>query len=208
MTQFSDIVVTPVYGPLQHKFPNIVKLNRPALLSGKTPNPQQFGYTDGTNNFASARNEYVRVTPNPLPYRDPNVLEYNTCINPHFSNSNIFRYPFQRPTPQNSIIGDKFGAPATLVYAKKQKTNFQPYSASIRTAEIKRNAIGQSSYKQGLPDDANLGYKNFNANDSRDALRRARSSGYRAPPKIGSVHNRSLTNGQVCAWGSIPRSTY
>lgn len=206
MTQFSDIVVTPIYGPLQHKYPNIVPTNRPGLLSGSKPNPQQFGFTDGTSTFSSARNEFVRATPFPLPYQDPSVLTYNTCINRAFTGSNIFNFPSQRPTPTNSVIGPAFQAPAVLVYAKKKLIS--PQSASLRTAEIKRNAVGKASYKQGLPLESSLGYKDYNNNDTRDALRRARSGGSVAPKKKGSLYNTSLTNGKVCAWGAIPRSTY
>ena len=206
MTQFSDIVVTPIYGPLYHKYPNIIPTNRPGLLSGIKPSPQQFGFTDGTSDFASARNEYVRATPSPLPYKDPSILTYNTCQNRAFTGSNIYPYLSQRPTIANSSNSPAIQAPAVLVYAKKKLIS--PQSSALRTAELKRNEIGKSSYKQGLSAESSLGYKNFNSNDARDALRHARSRGGVAPKKKGSIYNTSLTNGKVCSWGSIPRSTY
>ena len=69
-------------------------------------------------------------------------------------------------------------------------------------------AVGKSSYKVGLPNEAPYSTKNYYPSGTRSSLRRARSGGCVAPKKKGAIENYSLRNGQVCAWGSIVRSTY
>lgn len=57
-------------------------------------------------------------------------------------------------------------------------------SSSTITSERKRNAIGRSSYYSRSGD---FSTKNYNANDTRTAIRMARSSGSVAPKKKGAV---------------------
>ena len=81
-------------------------------------------------------------------------------------------------------------------------------ASSLHNNVLKSQAVGKYAYKIGLPDYAPVTTKNYYPSGTRSSLRRARSGGCVAPKKKGSIYNTSLTNGQVCAWGSLPRQTY
>ena len=83
-----------------------------------------------------------------------------------------------------------------------------PTDSSLHIQKMRANAVGKSSYKVGLPAEAPVSTKNYYPSGTRSSLRRARSGGCVAPKKKGAIENNSLRNGQVCAWGSIVRSTY
>jgi hypothetical protein len=83
-----------------------------------------------------------------------------------------------------------------------------PTDSSLHIQKMRANAVGKSSYKVGLPTEAPVSTKNYYPSGTRSSLRRARSGGCVAPKKKGAIENNSLRNGQVCAWGSIVRSTY
>lgn len=59
-----------------------------------------------------------------------------------------------------------------------------PSDSSSNTSLRKRLAIGKSSYYSSSGD---FSTKNYNPNDSRTAIRTARSSGYIAPKKKGAI---------------------
>ena len=84
----------------------------------------------------------------------------------------------------------------------------QPVDSSLHIQKLRANAVGKSSYKVGLPVEAPISTKNYYPSGTRSSIRRARSGGCVAPKKKGAIENYSLRNGQVCAWGSIVRSTY
>lgn len=73
---------------------------------------------------------------------------------------------------------------------------------------MKSRAVGKSSFKIGLPDNAPMSYKSYDRNDVKTALRSVRSGGCTAPAKKGSIYNRTLCTGRVCAWGSQVSSNY
>lgn len=161
MTQYDDIVVTPVYGPLStNQYPLAMLPHNLGALPGRHPNPPQFYPADRASEFSQARHEYMRVTG-----------------------------PLNNPLAQSN----KYIAPT---------------ASSMFTSARKRAAVGKSSYKVGLPNDALLSYKSYNANDVKTAIRMVRSGGCTAPKKKGSIYNYSLRNGQVCAWGALPRQNY
>jgi len=68
-----------------------------------------------------------------------------------------------------------------------------PEAYSLRVASMRANSIGQSSYKEGLPDGAPLSFKGSftTLNDERRYRRRARSSGCVAPAKKNGLNNKS-----------------
>ena len=66
-------------------------------------------------------------------------------------------------------------------------------ASSLYTSIKKSQAVGKSSYKQGLPPQQPLTYKNYEPSQTRSVLRRARSGGCVAPAKKGSVFNRYTT---------------
>lgn len=160
MTQYDNIVVTPVYGPLStNQYPGSMRPHNLGALPGKHPNPPQYYPSNNSSEFANARHEYARIA-----------------------------------------------VAATAMNRLGQSTKYiAPASSSMLTSARKRTAVGKSSYKQGMPDAALLSYKNYNKNDVKTAIQRARSRGYVAPKKIGAIENNSLRNGQICAWGSYAR---
>jgi len=83
-----------------------------------------------------------------------------------------------------------------------------PTDSSLYIQKRRAAAVGKSSYKVGLPVEAPISTKNYYPSGTRSSIRRARSGGCVAPKKKGAIENYSLRNGQVCAWGSIVRSTY
>jgi hypothetical protein len=84
----------------------------------------------------------------------------------------------------------------------------KPVDSSLHIQKLRSGAVGKSGYKIGLPLDAAYTTKNYYPSGVRTSLRRARSGGCTAPKKKGAIQNYSLSNGQVCGWGSIPRQTY
>ena len=68
-----------------------------------------------------------------------------------------------------------------------------PEDYSLRVATLRSNAIGKSSYKEGLPNSSPLSYKGSYStlNDEKTARRRARSSGSVAPAKKNGLNNKS-----------------
>lgn len=196
MTQFDDIIVTPNYGPMSTgNYPGIIPVNNLGILNGIRPNPPKFYPSDGASDFSNSRRQYYRTVPGHNTNVN-NLLLYTTCSGPYVG-SILNKY---------SCGGKPIQAPAPLVYAKKKRIS--PQCSSLFTSSKKSAAVGQSSYKQGLPNEAFLGYKNFNRNDVKEALQYTRAGGCTAPKKKGSIYNTSLTNGQVCSWGSVVRQNY
>ena len=69
-----------------------------------------------------------------------------------------------------------------------------PEAYSLRVASIRSNSIGQSSYKEGLPDTTPLSFKGTftSRTDERRSRRRARSSGCVAPAKKNGINNKAF----------------
>jgi hypothetical protein len=109
------------------------------------------------------------------------------------SNYSNARREYSRITPEQQYYPTKYIAPP---------------QSSLFLLKKKRDAIGKSSYKQGLPNEAELSYKCYFPTDVRTTIRRVRSGGCTAPKKKGALENTSLRNGAVCSWGSIARQDY
>jgi hypothetical protein len=87
--------------------------------------------------------------------------------------------------------------------AKKKKMNNNNNSSSLKTENLKKVAIGTTSYKIGLPYEEVLTYRNYNKNDVKQALKRTRSAGCVAPKKVGALENYSLKNPGICCLSSV-----
>ena len=150
-----------------YKNNNIAPCAMPAhnsgVLFGKRPNPPKFYPANGQSEFSNARREYFRTA---TPANNP----YATI-----------------PKSTGSC-GSYSQAASTMGKSTKY---IAPQSCALLTSARKRMAVGKSSYKQGLPLDAALSYKNYNTNDVKNALRITRGGGYVAPPKCGSIYNPS-----------------
>jgi hypothetical protein len=154
-------------------------------LPGIHPNPPQFGVADGASEFSNSRRYYWRTA------QSVDAQAAATVLAKASRPSNFTAYTSQRQ------------------YAVSTHMNYiAPKDSSQRTEMLKAKAVGKSSYKIGLPNDALLSYKSYDRNDVKTALKFARSGGCIAPAKKGSIYNRSLCNGRVCAWGAQVSSTY
>ena len=117
---------------------------------------------------------------------------------------------------QQQIALAKVSLPMAYIVNSSQRqvavsthTNYiPPVPSSLYVNTLKSNAVGQSAYKVNLPNAAPISTKNYMPSSTRTSLRRARSGGCTAPRKKGSIYNTSLSNGQVCAWGSLVRQNY
>jgi hypothetical protein len=192
MTQFDDIVVTPVYGPLStNKYPPVSGVHYLGTLNGQRPTPMQF-----------------------YPYQSPPYAADNTNSRIQYVRAQAFT---QHQLALQRALGKESPSSSFQDYSTNRQhptTTHMNYIAPIPSSMYvnikKSNAVGQSAYKVGLPLAAPITTKSYYPSGTRTTLRRARSGGCVAPKKKGSIYNTSLTNGQVCAWGSLGggRPTY
>ena len=177
---------SPVIGPMStNNYPSIISNNNLGVLVGKHPNPPKFYPSDTSGGFANNRSQYARTS------SSKEATKTGINENPNPRPISFFCADTQRSYLTSNAT--KYIAP----------TNSGQYMATLRS-----RAIGKSSYKQGLSNNAPISDKNYNRNDSRDALRFARSGGCIAPAKKGSIYNKSLCNGKICAIGSIVSENY
>lgn len=189
MTQYDDIVVTPTYGPLStNQYPATIPYHSYGILNGIRPTPPQFySYQDPpyAEQNTNARHQYLR-----------------TAVSPVVLAKQIADAKKSTPNTYHSISTSR-------QYAVSTHMNYiAPVPSSMYVNKRKSLAVGKSSYKVGLPESAPIGTKSYYPSGTRTSLRRARSGGCCAPAKKGSIYNTSLCNGQVCAWGSLPRQNY
>ena len=189
MTQYSDIIATPVYGPLSHQYPYAAPSHNKGVLAGKHPNPPLF-----------------------YPQQEPVAADQHTNSRAQYSRTaqSTQDIAIQRQRAVNKVYRNFHFNHSTGV-AKQTGGHMNyiaPSDSSMRTQRLRANAVGKSGYKTGLPLDADYTTKNYYPSGVRSHLRRVRSGGCTAPAKKGSIFNNSLRNGKVCAYGAIVRQTY
>jgi hypothetical protein len=186
---YNNYVNAPITGPLStNQTPAQIPYHSYGTLVGIRPTPPQFYpsqepvYADMNTN---ARYQYLRTSVNNQALQQQIALA-------------------KASTPQSYVINS-----SQRQVAVSSHTNYiPPIDGSLYINILKANAVGQSAYKVGLPVAAPTSTKNYMPSSTRSSLRRARSGGCTAPKKKGSIYNTSLSNGQVCAWGSIVRQNY
>jgi hypothetical protein len=187
---YDGYVNAPILGPLStDQYPCAMPYHSYGTLVGIRPTPPQF-YPSQEPVYAemntNARLQYLRTAKSKLAQK----IERDRVL-------------LQRPTSSYQIYSSD---------RQVNVTNYMNYIAPIPSSMYvnirKSNAVGQSGYKVGLPEAAPITTKNYMPSSTRSSLRRARSGGCVAPKKKGAIENCCLSNGQVCAWGSIVRSTY
>lgn len=185
MTQFDDIIVTPIYGPLNtSQTPNTLPRHNYGILSSTRPNPPLFYPSQepiNTEQFVNSRKQYTQAfSLNKQPqYFKPN------------NSTSFYSYSTQIHRPVSTNVN-----------------YIPPQDSSLYLSRKKALAVGKSSYKVGLDSNASFTTKNYYPSGVRSSLQRARSGGCTAPPKKGSIFNKNLSNGQCCALGSLVRNTY
>ena len=188
-THYSDIIVTPVFGPLSHKYPYAAPSHNLGVLYGTRPNPPLF-YPSQEPVFAdqhtNARQHYRRTAESTtsIAMQRARAIE-QTQRNFHFNSSTGVAKP-----------------------TSGHMNYIAPTDSSLRTQRLKANAVGKSGLKIGLAQQQPYSTKNYSQSTMRTAVRRARSGGCTAPAKKGSIFNNSLRNGRTCAIGSIVRQNY
>ena len=180
---YDNYVNSRITGPLStNRYPCAMPYHSYGTLVGIRPNPPLFYPSQepiAADQFTNSRHQYFRTA------------------------ESAKSLAIQRERALNST-GVFTSKSSQRQYNVSTHMNYIPLYIQKRRAA----AVGKSSYKVGLPIEAPISTKNYYPSGTRSSLRRARSGGCVAPKKKGAIENYSLRNGQVCAWGSIVRSTY
>jgi hypothetical protein len=186
---YDNYVNAPITGPLStNRYPCTIPYHSYGILAGIRPTPPQF-----------------------YPMQTPVDAQMNTNARHQYLRTSVSNQRLQ----QQIALG-KTSTPLAYVIQSSQRqvpvsshTNYiPPVPSSLHINTLKANAVGQTAYKVNLPNAALTGTKSYYPSGTRSSIRRARSGGCVAPKKKGAIENRSLSNGQVCAWGSIVRQNY
>lgn len=186
----SGFLNAPITGPLNSsQYPLAMPYHSYGTLTGIRPTPPQF-----------------------LPYQQPLNSEMN--VNARRNYVAATSIGVKEKFRQDEI--GKLSPPTTKVsyssqrqYAISSHMNYiKPIDSSSRVDILKSRAIGKSSYKIGLPNEAPISTKNYDKSYMRSCVRRVRAGGCIAPKKKGSIYNTSLYQSGINSWGSIPRQNY
>ena len=187
--QYNNYVMSQTIGPLStSQTPSLLGYHSYGVLTGVHPNPPKFYPADNGSLFSQSRFQYSQC--------DTSAKQQMIAREKTIAQSRSYKFissSSQRQIPINS----------------NHMNYINPVPSSMRTSVLKRQAIGKSSFKQGLPTNALLSYKNYNTNDVKSALQFSRSGGCVAPAKKGSIYNHSCTaGGGICNTGSIVGQGY
>ena len=187
---YNNYVNSRITGPLStNRYPCAIPYHSYGTLVGIRPNPPLFYPSQepvAADQFTNSRHQYFRTAESAKSL----AIQREKAIATATGNS-IFNYS----------TGNRYNTSGHTNY-------IPPTDSSLYIQKRRATAVGKSSYKVGLPIEAPCSTKNYYPSGTRSSLRRARSGGCVAPKKKGAIENYSLSNGQVCAWGSIVRSTY
>lgn len=186
---YDNYVNSRITGPLStNQYPCAMPYHSNGTLSGIRPTPPQFYSAQEPPNASqntNARHQFFRTAITKKAEQLQTILGKTSTPNLYVSQSSQRQYPVS--THMNYIT---------------------PIPESMYVNIKKSTAVGQSAYKIGLTNPDPISTKNYYPSGTRSSLRRARSGGCVAPKKKGAIENYSLRNGAICAWGSLPRSTY
>lgn len=186
----SGFLNAPITGPLNSsQYPCAMPYHSYGTLIGIRPTPPQF-----------------------LPHQEPLNSQMNVNARRQYVSSTSIGV---KEKFEQDKLG-KLSQPSTKVsyssqrqYSVSTHMNYiKPIDSSSRVDILKSKAIGKSSYKIGLPNEAPISTKNYDTSYTRSCLRRVRSRGCTAPKKKGSIYNTSLYQPGINSWGAIPRQNY
>jgi hypothetical protein len=186
---YNNYVNAPITGPLStNQTPSQIPYHNNGLLKGLRPTPPQF-----------------------YPQQEPVYAEMNTNARQQYLRTAVST----KVLAQQIALG-KMSVPQAYIINSSQRqvpvsshTNYIPPIPSSMYVNIKKsNAVGQKGFSVGLSNSELKGTKSYYPSGTRTSIRRARSGGCVAPKKKGAIENHSLSNGQICAWGSIVRQNY
>ena len=187
--QGNNYVSAQVFGPLNtSQTPGTIKYHSYGSLPGVHPNPPKFYPSDNSSSFSQSRYQYAKcdtTVKQQIIAREKVLADFKPFK--FFSSSTQKQWPTE--TGHMNYI--------------------TPIPSSMRTSILKRNSVGKSSYKQGLPVDELLSYKSYDKSYLRSRLRATRSAGCVAPKKASSIYNPSCrVGGGICNTGSIVGQGY
>ena len=186
---YDGYVNAPIIGPLStNNYPCAMPYHSYGTLPGVHPNPPLFYPSQEpvySDQFVNSRRQYFRTA------EGVNTLAREIKIGKFSTPSSKFSYSSGKTYPVSSHLN-----------------YIVPVDTSLYIQKNRANAVGKSSYKVGLPNPALYSTKNVSVSSTRTSLQRARSGGCVAPAKKGAIQNTSLSNGRVCAWGSLVRQNY
>jgi len=187
--QYDNYVSAQTTGPLSSsQTPNQLGYHSYGVLNGVHPNPPQYYPADGASEFAQSRFQYANV--------DTSKAQQMIARAKVLAESNPYSF-FSASTQRQLPVGSS------------HMNYIPPTPSSMYTSVRKRQAVGKSSYKQGLPAAAPLSYKSYDNNDVRHSLRILRGAGCVAPKKCGAVYNTTCrSGGGVCNIGAIAGQGY
>lgn len=186
----SGFLNAPITGPLNSsQYPCAMPYHSYGTLTGIRPTPPQFFPSQSPLNSemnVNARRQYIAAT--------------SIGVKEKFEQDKLGK--LSEPTTKVSYSSQR-------QYAISSHMNYiKPLDSSSRVDILKSRAIGKSSYKIGLPNEAPISTKNYDKSYTRSCIRRSRSGGCTAPKKKGSIYNTSLCQPRINSWGAIPRQNY
>jgi hypothetical protein len=207
---YNNYVNAPINGPLStNQYPSAQPYHSYGTLTGIRPTPPFF-YPQQEPVYAemmsNQRQAYLRVAKRSQDINSPNIRKgLDKYIQQGVLDSSLQNTGVLNPSTPSMCFSHSTGKR----YAVSTHTNYiAPIPGSMYTSILKRNAVGKSSFKVGLPLDDPISTKNYYPSGVRTTIRRVRSGGCTAPKKKGSIYNYSLQNGSVCCWGALPRQNY
>jgi len=182
-------VSSQISGPLStSQTPGLIQYHSYGSLSGIHPNPPKYYPSDFGSEFSQSRIQYAKC--------DSSVKQQMLAREKEVEKNKPYRF-FSTSSQRQIPTG-----PGHMNY-------ISPIPSSMRTTILKRTAVGKSSYKQGLPENALLSYKSYDKSFLRTILQRARSQGCVAPPKVSSIFNNTCrSGGGICNRGAIVGQGY
>jgi hypothetical protein len=186
----SGFLNTPINDPLNSsQYPCAMPYHNYGTLTGIRPTPPQFLPSQTPLNSemgVNARRHYVAAT--------------SIGVKEKFEQDRLGK--LSQPITKVSYSSQR-------QYSISSHMNYiKPIDSSSRVDILKSRAIGKSSYKVGLPNEAPISTKSYDKSYVKSCVRRARSGGCTAPKKKSSIYNTSLCQPGINAWGSIPRQNY
>ena len=186
---YNNYVNAPITGPLStNQTPCQIPYHSYGILAGIRPTPPQF-----------------------YPMQTPVDSQMNTNARHQYLRTSVSNQRLQQQIAlgkASTPLGFSIQSSQRMVPVSSHTNYIPPIPGSLYVNIVKANAVGQTAYKVNLPNAALTGTKSYYPSGTRSSLRRVRSGGCVAPAKKGSIYNTSLSNGQVCAWGSIVRQNY
>jgi hypothetical protein len=164
---YNSYVHAPINGPLStDKTPHAMEFHSHGILHGARQTPPQFYASQEpvyANMNTNARKQYLRTAIGDTVKAQQLALGKMSVPQSYVINSS------QRKVPTSSHVN-----------------YVAPLASSLHLDILKSNAIGRTAYSQTATQSST---KNYTPSSTRNAIRRARSSGCVAPKKKGAIEN-------------------